>query len=73
LRVVRYENHVRRFVLFLGLFSLFALALLAASGELVERGVMHVKGHTVLAWSTLFPMAAYTILSLRELLKRPGA
>ena len=64
---------MRRFVLFLGLFSLLALGLLAASGELVERGVLSGSGHTVLAWSVLAPMAAYIVLSVRELLKPRGS
>ena len=62
---------VRRFVLFLGLFSLLTLGLLAASGALVEAGALQVKGHSVLAWVALLPMAAYTVLSLRELMKQP--
>ena len=69
--VSSYENRVRRFVIFLGLFSLLLLGLLAVSAMLVQKGVVRTTGHWALGWAAVLPMSAYVVLSLRELVRRP--
>jgi len=61
---------VRRFVIFLGLFSLLCTALLVLSAVLVEIGVMRSAGHVWLAWAAAVPMLLYFLLSLRLIVKK---
>ena len=61
---------MRRYVLFLGFFSILLLVLLGISAALVQAGSVRTPGHWALGWAAMVPMGAYLILSLRELLKR---
>lgn len=61
---------MRRFVLFLGLFSALSLVLLTATAVLVQRGTLRAEAHWELGWGFALPFAAYLVLSLRELSRR---
>ena len=62
---------MRRFVIFLGLFSLLLLVLLGVSAAMVQNGSMRTPGHWALGWGAVVPMGAYFVLSLRELVRKP--
>lgn len=64
---------MRRFVIFLGLFSLLSVSLLIVSAGMVQTGVLRTIAHAVLGWGTALPLLAYLVLSLRLIIRKvPG-
>jgi len=61
----------QRAVIFLGLFSLLALAVTGASAVAVERDLIRSKLFADIAWASAVPILAYLGLSLRALAKKP--
>lgn len=55
----------RRWLLFLGVFSLLLVALVGGSSLLVQADVLRVRGHVVIGVASLAPLVAYLVLSLR--------
>ena len=68
--VVRYDLFVRRFVIFLGIFSGLVLLALVVTAALVQAGSLRADAHWELGWAFVIPFFAYLWLSLREIVKR---
>ena len=62
----------RRFLVFLGLFSILALALVVTTAGLAGANVLKVRGHVTLGWLALLPIAAYLVLSVRWIASQDG-
>jgi hypothetical protein len=61
---------VRRFVIFLGLFSLLSVSLLVVSAGMVQTGILRTIAHGVLGWGAAIPLLAYLVLSLRMIIAK---
>lgn len=61
----------RRLLVFLGVFALLSLALVAGSAALAGIDVLRVRGHVTVGWAGTVPVVLYVVLSLRWILRRP--
>lgn len=59
----------RRFIVFLGLFCLIVVVLLAGSAAMVQLGWMRSLGHRNVGWAAVPPLFLYLVLSLRFILR----
>lgn len=62
----------RRLLLFLGVFSILLVALVAASAAAVQADLLRVRGHVVIGVASVGPLAAYLLLSLRYIVRVKG-
>ena len=62
----------RRFIVFLGLFNLIAVAMLAGSAAMVQLGWMKTLAHRNVGWAAVIPLFAYLVLSLRLIVRLRG-
>ena len=60
-------------IVFLGVFSLLALALVAGSAALAGTDVLKVRGHVTVGWIGTVPVVAYVVLSLGWILRQRGS
>ena len=63
----------RRLLVFLGVFSLFSLALVAGSAALAGADVLRVRGHVTLGWAGFVPVTLYVLFSLGWILRHRGS
>lgn len=62
----------RGLLVFLGVFSLLALALIAGSAALAGLDVLKVRGHVTMGWVGTVPVVLYVALSLGWILRHRG-
>jgi hypothetical protein len=62
----------RRLLLFLGIFSILLVAMVAVSAAAVQADLLRVRGHVVLGVAAVGPLAAYLLLSLRYIVRVKG-
>ena len=65
-------SRARRLLLFLGVFSILLVALVAGSAAAVQADLLRVRGHVVLGVAAVGPLALYLILSLRYIARVKG-
>ena len=58
-----------RGLVFLGIFSLLLVVMLAVTAVLVQMGVVKTLAHGNLGWAAMVPLVLYVVLSLRHILQ----